>query len=62
METIYVQFTTSDEAQISSVFPCPQDPDLYPNQGEIDPSDARYRAFYNSLPTMCQPYMPAPSK
>ncbi|HIE4193436.1 MULTISPECIES: hypothetical protein [Burkholderia] len=62
MATIYVQFTDSAETDVSSVFPCPQDEDLYPNQGEMETSDARYKAFFESLPAVSQTYIPRPGK
>ena len=53
----YVQFTDSNKTAIVSVFACPQDPDLYPNQGEVDETDARYLAFMNPvIPLTCTPY------
>ncbi len=60
MVTLYVQFTDSTETVVSSVFPCPQDADLYPNQGEMETSDARYKAFFESLPPVSQTYIPRP--
>lgn len=62
MATIYVQFTDSKEAAISSVFSCPQDPDLYPNQEEMETSDNRYKAFYDSLPAVNQAHLPSPDE
>lgn len=62
MATIYVQFADSTGTEISSIFPCPQNSDLYPNQGEMDTSDARYATFFDSLPAMSQTYIPRPGK
>lgn len=47
---VHVQFSDSDQTKIVSVFGCPQDPDVYPNQASIDFDDPRYRAFLNPPP------------
>lgn len=47
---MYVQFS-EDNKEIVSVFAgihpgvAPQDPEVYPNQGEVDEDDPRYVAF-----------------
>jgi hypothetical protein len=51
MATVYVQFSDSTETTVASVFGCPQDPDIYPNQAAIDDTDARYQAFINPSST-----------
>ena len=40
-----VQFKDSTEAVIIAVFACAQDATAYPNQAEIEETDARYVAF-----------------
>ena len=45
MGKVFVQFSDESQARVSSVFGCGQDPDTFPNQGEIDDDDARYTAF-----------------
>lgn len=60
MTTLYVQFSDETETVIQSVFANPQDPEIYPNQGEVDTSDERYRAFYNSLPLIIRNGLPEP--
>jgi hypothetical protein len=45
--TQYVQFADSAQGAIQSVFGCPQDPDVYPNQGEVEDDDPRYLLFIN---------------
>jgi hypothetical protein len=45
MSKVYVQFTDSTQTAVKSIFGCPQDTAAYPNQGTLDPSDARYQAF-----------------
>lgn len=42
---MYVQFSDSAQTKIISVFSCPQDPAIYPNQAEVDATDERYVAF-----------------
>lgn len=54
MTTVYVEFSDSDQKTMVSVFGCPQDAAAYPNQGEIDSSDARYQAFINPAPSYAQ--------
>ncbi|WP_236189302.1 hypothetical protein [Pseudomonas pharyngis] len=45
MESVFVQFSDSEEAVVLSVFGCPQDPSEYPNQQEISVEDPRYLKF-----------------
>lgn len=47
---LYVQFTDGGEDVIQSIFSCPQDPNVWPNQGTVYSDDARYEAFYDALP------------
>lgn len=58
MTTIYVEFTDSTESAIASVFSSQQDPKYYANQGTVDETDARYKAFYESLPAFAQEGFP----
>ncbi|WP_246874749.1 tail fiber assembly protein [Pantoea ananatis] len=46
---MYVQFDGADLKVVQSVFSGPQDEKIYPNQGEVDESDDRYKEFINSL-------------
>lgn len=46
---IYVQFGDATEQTIVSVFYGPQDPDEYPNQGQVNDSDKRYIAFVEQI-------------
>jgi len=57
---IYVQFTDSSKTKVTSVFSCPQDPESYPNQGELNENDDRYRAFYVGMPVEIRQYMVTP--
>ncbi|MGS1033101.1 hypothetical protein [Burkholderia glumae] len=59
---MYVQFTDSSETAIIAIFGCAQDPKIYPNQGEIETSDPRYGAYYESLPAPAQKWIEAPSE
>lgn len=60
MATIYVQFSDSTDAEIMSYFSTPQDPTVWPNQGAIDVTDARYAAFFATLPAEARQYLPVP--
>jgi len=57
---INVQFSDASEKSIVAYFADQQDESLYPNQGQIDSSDARYATFFNSLPAFAQGGMPTP--
>jgi len=54
MATVYVQFTDSTETAVSTVFGCPQDPNVYPNQAAIPDTDPRYQAFLNPVSVVDQ--------
>ncbi|KVE18789.1 hypothetical protein WI92_30975 [Burkholderia vietnamiensis] len=60
MTTIYVQFADSRQSKIAAVFSCSQDPDTYPDQGEVSSSDARYSAYFAALPVSAQMYLAPP--
>lgn len=60
MATLNVQFTDASEETITSYFGAPQDPTQYPNQGTVSADDARWKAFYDSLPDMARDALPAP--
>jgi hypothetical protein len=60
MDTLYVQFEDSSSTKIISYFGCPQDPDVWPNQGEVTLSDARWSAYYDSIPPTMQKSLPTP--
>lgn len=45
---MYVQFS-KDKKKVVSVFGSPQDPDLYPNQGEVEESDPRYIEYIEKI-------------
>ena len=45
MSIVFVQFESEKETVVISVFGCPQDPEVWPNQGEVEEDDPRYQAF-----------------
>jgi hypothetical protein len=49
MSTIHVQFEDSTEENVIAMFGCPQDETDYPNQGTIETSDPRWKAYYATL-------------
>jgi hypothetical protein len=58
---IYVQFSDATEAAIAAYWTTPQDPSVYPNQGEVDSSDARWRTFYETCSPYNQAMLPTPT-
>lgn len=60
MSNIYVQFADSSESAIVSVFCNEQDPAVWPNQGVIPSSDARWATFYNAQPSTVKQYLMSP--
>lgn len=61
MATINVQFSDAKQTEICAYFSAPQDPDIYPNQAEIDTTDKRYAAFYSNQPAQFQSDLPSPN-
>ncbi|WP_133062322.1 hypothetical protein [Paraburkholderia hospita] len=59
MQKLYVQFSDSTETTIVAWFAVEQNPEGLANSGNVDSSDARYRAFYDGLPASVQPNLPA---
>lgn len=55
-----VQFSDATESTIVSYFAGPQDPQVFPNQGQVDTSDSRWKTFFDSLPAYVQQYLPTP--
>lgn len=53
MESIYVQFSGSDQTKIIASFSSQQSDVDYPNQGVVEADDARWAEFCSGLP---QPY------
>lgn len=58
---INVQFFDSSNATVVSYFSGPQDEVEFPNQGQIDSGDARWKTYYNSLPSLSQRSLPTPA-
>lgn len=44
---MFVQFEDDSESVIFSLFSCPQDTDVWLNQGEVQTSDPRYKTYYD---------------
>jgi hypothetical protein len=61
MTNINVQFSASTETAIVAAFNCPQDETAYPNQGTVAASDARWAAYYATLPAAVQAAFPPPT-
>ncbi len=59
--TLNIQFSDSSESVIISLFSCPQDPKVWPNQGVVDTNDPRWKVYYDSQPPNLQQFFPAPS-
>lgn len=51
MSLQYVQFSDSTQTKIISWFGSPQDPDVWPNQGQVEEDDPRYIEYLNPSPT-----------
>tara|TARA_Y100000114_G_C11512752_1_gene209763 strand:+ start:85 stop:270 length:186 start_codon:yes stop_codon:yes gene_type:complete len=58
--TLYVQFYDSSEQEIIALFGGPQDPDVFPNQGTVDTSDTRWKAYYDKQDAFIKTLLPKP--
>lgn len=58
---VYVQFFDSSMVDIISYFCCKQDDEVYPNQDQIDTSDARWHTYYYGFPLGMREYFPEPT-
>lgn len=47
---IYVQFNDAGQTEIISAFGSLQDVEVWPNQGEVDSTDARWQTYANKFP------------
>lgn len=56
-----VQFSDSTETVIVSSFAVPQDAGAYPNQGQIETSDPRWKTFFDLMNPAVQKYLPTPT-
>ncbi|CAB3764069.1 hypothetical protein [Paraburkholderia humisilvae] len=61
MSTLYVQFSDATQSTICSVFSCSQDTTEFPNQGEIDTSDARWKTYCDTMPAQVRTFLPTPT-
>jgi hypothetical protein len=59
MATLNVQFADSTEQVISTYFASPQDPVVWQNQGTVESTDARWKAFVDAQPYLVQQALPA---
>lgn len=48
---IYVSFSDATEDKIIASFSCPQDPDVWPNQGIVDSDDERWTSYAALFPS-----------
>ncbi len=48
MTTLNVQFADSTSAVITAYLDSPQDPATWPNQGQIETTDPRWKTFYDA--------------
>ena len=58
---MYVQFSNSAQAVIIAVFAGPQNATAFPNQGTVTASDARWAAYYATLPAAVQANLTPPT-
>jgi hypothetical protein len=62
MTTLDVQFADATEDRVVSYVGCPQEAAAFPNQGELDASDPRWKTYYDAQDKFCiQPGLPAPT-
>lgn len=48
---ICVSFSDDTEAKIVASFSCPQDPEVWPNQGTVDSDDERWTSYAALFPS-----------
>jgi hypothetical protein len=62
MTIVNVQFSDATSQTVVAFFSSPQDENSYPYQGQVDTTDDRYKAFYNTLnPVSARATLPAPT-
>ncbi|WP_458763579.1 hypothetical protein [Cupriavidus basilensis] len=59
METLFVRFKDETQAEIVAWFAVQQSP-VGENDGEVDPTDSRWRAYFETMPPSLRPVLPAP--
>ncbi|UVE47622.1 hypothetical protein KS461_10145 [Pseudomonas chlororaphis] len=47
----YVQYSDETKTEIIAVFSCPQDEEVYPNEGVVEDDDPLYVAFMKKFET-----------
>lgn len=57
---LFVAFSDATKTTIAAIFSCAQDEEYWPNQGQVELSDARYSTYFELQPTFMRPYLPAP--
>lgn len=60
MTTLYVQFADDTGQVIASWVGSPQDPKVFPNQGTVESSDARWKTYYDAQFQQVQAILPKP--
>lgn len=58
---MFVQFSDATEKTIIAMFAGAQNATAWPNQGTVTTSDARWAAYYATLPASVQAGLPAPT-
>jgi hypothetical protein len=57
---INVSFSDATKQTVNMYFGCPQDETVYPYQGQIETSDPRWKAFYDSIIESLRSGLPEP--
>ncbi|MCL6469485.1 MAG: hypothetical protein I4O48_14365 [Ralstonia sp.] len=60
MGKIYVQWKDASKSLVIAYFGAPQDPGVYPNLDEIEPSDPAWKTYFQAQPTSVQLLLPQP--
>lgn len=59
--SINVIFSDSTETSVCGYFGSPQDPEVWPDQGQIETNDARWKTYYDALPLEMRDGLPNPT-
>ncbi|OBR52321.1 hypothetical protein A6456_10490 [Paraburkholderia tropica] len=57
---LFVAFSDNTQTTIIAIFSCAQDEEYWPNQGQIELSDSRYKTYFELQPVFMQQYLPTP--
>jgi hypothetical protein len=60
MSTINVEYSDGTETTVTGFFGSTQDPEVFPNQGTLETSDARWKTYYEAQPAAMQSMLPPP--